>query len=598
MNQAATVAKPGYLTPRYFVTVAAVTLVYLAAAKFGLSLAFATEQVTAFWPPTGIAVAAVLLFGYRLWPAIFLGAFVVNSTSNEPLLTAAGIAAGNTLGPLATVVLLRKFAGFDNAFARARDALSLCICGAIGMTLTASNGVANLALAGIVPWSAYGSVWWVWWVGDTMGVLVVAPLVLAWAARSRLDYTLKQVGEFSVLLAGLLGLCLIALTGTLFDGSLFVGQNYALLPSIIWTFVIWGALRFSPRETTTIVALIVGMAVWGAIHDRGPFVTGNLDERLILLELYMAAVVLTGLALSAVTTERRHAQVALQEAYDKLESRVDERARAESALRVKTLELEAANTALTREVRERERAELALRRGAAELQVLNTDLEEFAYVASHDLQEPLRKINTFAQMLQESAGDQLGADAVDYMTRMRTAAERMNSMIRDLLQISRSTDRGGQLGNVLLDVLLRRVLDDLESAMKESGAKITATPLPPVYGAAVQIEQVLRNLLANSLKYRNKNRPLEINISAGSVQNGFVEITVQDNGIGFEQKYAEQIFRPFNRLHGREHFPGTGIGLAICRKIVERHEGKIRADGRPDEGATFRLTLPVAREMK
>jgi signal transduction histidine kinase len=564
MSQEATVARPKYLTPRYFATVVAVTLVYLGAAKLGLSLAFATEQVTAFWPPTGIAVAALLLFGYRLWPAVFLGAFFVNSTSNEPLVTAAGIAAGNTLGPLATVFLLRKLAGFDNAFARARDALGLCLFGAIGMTVTASNGVANLALAGIVPWSAYGSVWWVWWVGDTMGVLVVAPLVLAWAARSRLDYTLKQVGEFSVLLAGLLGLCLIALTGTLFDGSVFISQNYALLPSIIWTFVIWGGLRFSQRETTTIVALIVGMAVWGAIHDRGPFTTGNLDERLILLELYMAAVVLTGLALSAVTTERRLAQGALQEAYDKLALRVEERTRVEAALRTKTRELEATNA----------------------------DLEEFAYVASHDLQEPLRKINSFADLLIEEFRDDLDDAGLDYLRRMQDAARRMDTMIHDLLQLSRATALSERKPVQLAD-LLQGVLRDLDTAIQESGARIEVGNLGAALVAPVAVSQVLINLLGNSLKYRSKEVGLVIGIEARPAKDGMLEVAVADNGIGFEQQYADRIFKPFYRLHTREEYPGMGIGLAVCRKIVERHGGRISAEGRLGDGATFRFTLPT-----
>jgi light-regulated signal transduction histidine kinase (bacteriophytochrome) len=268
----------------------------------------------------------------------------------------------------------------------------------------------------------------------------------------------------------------------------------------------------------------------------------------------------------------------------------------EKAVQGRTLELEAANTSLKHEAIERQKAELALRRGAAALQVLNADLEEFAYVASHDLQEPLRKISTFAQMLQETVSDKLGAEGLDYLNRMRAAAERMNSMIRDLLHISRITDRSEELKNIQLDTLLRRVLGDLESAIKDSGAQITAATLPPVHGAPVQIEQVFRNLLANSLKYRNTGRPLVIDVSAGSIQNGFVEIVVTDNGIGFEQKYAEQIFRPFHRLHGREHFPGTGIGLAICRKIMDRHGGGICAEGRPGEGATFRVRLQGAVE--
>ena len=566
MNEDSTVAKPKVLTPRYFATVAVVTLVYLGAAKFGLSLAFATEQVTAFWPPTGIAVAALLLFGYRLWPAVFLGALVVNATTAEtPLATAAGIAVGNTLGPLATVFLLRQFAQFDNSFARARDALGLCLCGAIGMTVSASNGVANLAYADIVKWSDYWSVWWVWWIGDTMGVLVVAPLILAWAARSQMEYSLKNVGEFAVLLTGLLGLCLVALTGTLFDGSVFTRQNYALLPSIIWTFVIWGALRFSQRETTAIVALIVGMAVWGAIHDRGPFTSGNLDERLILLELYMAAVVLTGLALSAVTTERRHAQIRLQEAYDKLEMRVEERNRTESALRVKTRELE----------------------------VSNADLEEFAYVASHDLQEPLRKINSFADLLIEESRDNLNETGQDYLRRMQDAARRMNAMIHDLLQVSRAAAKGEQLRQVPLDQVLSGALQDVETSIKDAAAEVVIEPLGTATVAPVGMTHVFINLLGNAVKYRRRDVPLKIRIASRPAGNGLLEVTIADNGIGFDQQYAERIFKPFHRLHSRDDYPGTGIGLAVCRKIIERHGGRIIAQGTPGAGATFRFTVPT-----
>jgi integral membrane sensor domain MASE1 len=314
--------RPRGFPAKYLGTMAAVTLVYFGAAKVGLSFAFATKQVTAFWPPTGIAVAALLLFGYRLWPAAFLGAFFLNATSNEPFVTAAGIAVGNTLGPVATVFLLRRFVRFDNAIATVRDALGLCLCGALGMTVTASNGVAHLAFDGIIPWSAYGSVWWVWWIGDTMGVLVVSPLILAWAGKLRLHEARQQAGELALLLSIVVFLGLVVLNGTLIHLPPSFQHQYALFPLLIWV-----ALRFSQRAAATVVALIVGLAVWGAIHERGPFATGNLDERLILLELFMAAVVMTGLALAAVTTERRVAQGALNDERDKLEHRVTERTR-------------------------------------------------------------------------------------------------------------------------------------------------------------------------------------------------------------------------------------------------------------------------------
>jgi signal transduction histidine kinase len=560
--------KPRSPTPRYLLTLLAVAVVYVIAAKIGLSLAFATKQVTAFWPPTGIAVAALLLFGYRQWPALLVGAFVANATTDEPLLTAAGIAVGNTLGPLLAVFLLREFAGFDVRFGRARDALALCVCGALGMTITASNGVANLALAGIREWSDYWSVWWVWWVGDTMGVMVVAPLIIAWASGMRVAYDLKKVAEFAALLVGLTGVSLIALTGTLFDGSVLTSYNFAILPSVIWAFVIWGALRFSQRETTLIVALIVCMAVWGATHDRGPFTHAYLDERLILLELYLTAVVLTGLALGAVTTERRAVQAALQAANAALSSRVEEGVLTESVLRERASGLEASNA----------------------------ELEEFAYVVSHDLQAPLRKVSTFAQLLGEEAGSALDETRRDYLRRIEEAAQRMSVMIHDLLLLSRASTKAEQFRRVAILQVAESALTDVETALDEAGAQVVLRLPGEVYVSPTGVKQVFVNLIGNSVKFRRRDVPLRIEIVSQPAQGGMVEIVLSDNGIGFDPRYAERIFKPFERLHSTEDYAGTGIGLAVCRRIVERHRGRIDCEGRPGNGATFRMRLPAATE--
>jgi integral membrane sensor domain MASE1 len=184
------------LSPRYLGTVAAIAVVYFAAAKFGLSLAFSTKQVTALWPPTGIAVAALLLGGYRVWPAIYLAAFTVNALVGDSILIAAGIAVGNTLGPVVARFSLDRLGGFDPTLARVRDVLALALFGAVlGGAVSATNGVATLALGGAIPWSVYRSVWWVWWVGDAMGILVFAPLILSWAAQSRPRWNGAQLAD-------------------------------------------------------------------------------------------------------------------------------------------------------------------------------------------------------------------------------------------------------------------------------------------------------------------------------------------------------------------------------------------------------------------
>ena len=291
--------RPWVAGARSPLTVAAVALAYLAAAKFGLSLAFATKQVTAVWPPTGIALTALLLFGYRVWPGVFLGALIANATHGEPPLTAAGIAAGNTLGPIAGALLLRRVVKFDDAFTRLRDVFGLLVFGAMSaMLVTATNGVANLALGGIIHWAAYGAVWRLWWIGDAMGVLLVVPLLLTWAADPRLRWKGWRAVEVATLF-----ITLAAASYFIFSGSGQYQVQYAVFP-----FIIWAALRFGMREVATAVALISSMAVWGAIRDRGPFATGTLDERLVLMESFMAIAAVTAFAMGAATAERSRAE--------------------------------------------------------------------------------------------------------------------------------------------------------------------------------------------------------------------------------------------------------------------------------------------------
>jgi PAS domain S-box-containing protein len=288
----------------YVFLVLVLAAVYVGAAKVGFSLAFATKQVTAVWPPTGIGVAALLLLGYRMWPGIFLGAFISNAMSHEPLYTAAGIAVGNTLGPLLATVGLRRLVEFDVAMERLRDVLGLVLVGsALAMTVSATNGVINLAIAGIVPWSEFGSNWWLWWVGDSMGVLLVAPVLLTWSTWKRgFVQSWRDAIEIVVLAAAV-----IATTWLLFVRATPVA--YPLYP-----FVIWAALRFGQRATSTAVVVISSIAIWGTIHGLGPFSAGPLDHRLIMLVTFMAGLSVTGLVLGAITAERRVAGEQLEAA--------------------------------------------------------------------------------------------------------------------------------------------------------------------------------------------------------------------------------------------------------------------------------------------
>jgi signal transduction histidine kinase len=238
-----------------------------------------------------------------------------------------------------------------------------------------------------------------------------------------------------------------------------------------------------------------------------------------------------------------------------------------------------------------------LQRQTSDLVSSNRELQSFAAVASHDLQEPLRKIEAFGDRLRVKYSETLGEQGNDYLARILSSASRMRALIEGLLQFSRVTTRAQSPKPVVLAEIAGEVVRDLESRLEQTGGRVEIGPLPTVPGDPLQMRQLLQNLIGNALKFKKPDTPPVVRIDGETLEDPISKtpmyrIRVQDNGIGFEPQYAERIFGLFQRLHGREAYEGTGMGLAICRRIVERHGGTIAAESTPGEGATFLVTLP------
>ncbi len=282
-------------------------------------------------------------------------------------------------------------------------------------------------------------------------------------------------------------------------------------------------------------------------------------------------------------TERKRAEEELGQYRDRLEELVEGR----------TAELARAIEDLEREVTERKQAEERLKRTLEDLARSNRELEQFAYVASHDLQEPLRMVASFTQLLAKRYQGKLDADADDFIGYAVEGANRMQKLIQDLLSYSRLGTQGKEFQPTNCETVLDKALENLQAAIEETGAVITHDPLPTVMADEAQLLQLFQNLLSNAIKFHGEESP-RVHVSAEEKDGNWV-FSVKDNGIGMDPKYFELVFVIFQRLQARDEYPGTGIGLAITKRIVHRHGGKIWAESEPGKGSTFFFTIPIVR---
>jgi diguanylate cyclase (GGDEF)-like protein len=283
---------------------AGLTVVYFAAGKLGLQLAYVHASATAVWPCTGIAVAALLVCGYRVWPGILIGAFLINLTTAGNAWTSILIAAGNTLEGVAGCYLVKRFARGKDAFERASDIFKFVLLAGLGATaISATVGVTALAASGFADWAAYGSIWLTWWLGDVVGAVMVTPLLLLWRENPKLKWNQRQWIELAALCVGLNGVGLI-LYGGFFQAKLKnLPLEYLCIP-----FLIWVGFRFGQREAATALCVLAGIASWGTMRGFGPFVGSSQNESLLLMQSFMGIIAITTLALAAEVSEHKRAE--------------------------------------------------------------------------------------------------------------------------------------------------------------------------------------------------------------------------------------------------------------------------------------------------
>ena len=555
--------------------VSVVAAIYYAAARLGLTWQLPGTNASPVWPPSGIGFAAMLLLGYRVWPGIAVGAFLANlqtlHTTNAGF-AAIGICAGNTLEQIVGVFVLRRLIDSRNPLERAGDVFRFVVAASAGCLLGSVNGTANLWWWGIVPSERCWQVWLAWWLGDTAGVLILAPVIFSLFQKSEIAWTRPRVLEALALFVSL-----AAATQFLFgdhrawlDLELLDSLAYAVVPGLAWA-----AFRFSPRETALAAALMSVIAIINTSNGSGPFfrtdpavadVQRLRAESLLMLQIFVIAIAVTSATLSGAVSERNRSEQGLRELNVTLEQRVADR----------TAELQQANAALERS---------------------NQELDDFAHIASHDLKEPLRGINTYSAFLLEDYSDKLDEDGQAKLNTLQRLTRRMESLIESLLMYSRVGRTELAVQDTNLNETLADIVETLEIRLHELGVEIRQShPLPTIRCDGVRVGEVFRNLITNAMKYNDKPQKwIEIGCApqpANGTDSSAMVFHVRDNGIGIREKHLDSVFRIFKRLHGRDEYGGgTGIGLTIVKKIVERHGGRIWLESTFGEGTTFFFTL-------
>jgi PAS domain S-box-containing protein len=628
----------------YAAILAGVCGVYVAAAKLGIELSVAHGVITPVWAPTGIALAALVLFGRRIWPAVAVGALIANATSGASVPDAAFISVGNTLEAVVGATLLLRV-GFRPGLDRVRDVLALVLLGAVASTtISATNGVTTLWASGAVSGSSYGSNWLLWWVGDGMGDLIVAPLLLVWGATRLRRPSRPETVEALALLALLIGV----------SSFVFLAGHWRY-PHLVFPLLVWATLRFGQRGAATGSFVVGAIAIAGAVHGTTPLGNGSATQVVQILEGLLAAVAVSLLILGAVLAERGAAETALERAHANL-TEAQEVARigswewsvpensvtwSDELYRLYGLEPQSVplryesfleyvhsddRTAIRAAV---ERAYVEGGSFAVEHRVAMPDgdirwlqgrgrvvtdengtpvrmvgtsqditerkrfdelRESILSAVSHELRTPLTSVVGFALTLEQQRARLAEDERAEMVTHLAEQAQKLDRLLGDLLDLDRL--RRGRVRPVFRPTDVGQLVSRVAGAFPSDSHPIEVrTESITAQIDEPKVERIVENLLSNAVKHTAPGTPVQVRVER--CDEGAL-IAVDDRGPGVLESERGAIFEMFNRgVSGVPDAPGTGVGLALVTQFVSLHGGRVWVEDRPDGGASFRVVLPV-----
>jgi signal transduction histidine kinase len=506
-----------------------------------LKVAFLNASASPVWPSAGIALAALIVLGYRTWPAIFVGAFLVNFTTAGNIATSLGIATGNTLEAVCGAWLVNRFAGGVTVFDRAGNVFKFALAVTISTLISPSFGVTSLALGGFAPWSNYNAIWLTWWLGDVTGDLVMAPLILLWCVGTTRRWTRGEIVEVSLLFLGLFIVAEIS-----FGGWFPISAKNYPVSFLYGPLLVWLAFRFTPRETATGIFILASIGIWGTLHGLGPFVLETENQSLLILQTRTAVLAITAMALAAGMAERRRAEAVIEE----------QKTAVEAANRTK---------------------------------------DNFLAMLSHELRTPLTPVIAALEALKMEPLDTAESKAALAMIRRNIDLE--SRLIDDLLDLTKISTDKLQLQFQSTDAH-RAITNVAEMCASEISAKNLLLSLDlragehHVAADPSKFQQIIWNLLKNAIKFTGENGKITISSSNPSPQS--LTIGVTDTGIGIEPEMMERIFNRFEQgdRSFQRRFGGLGLGLTISKSLAEAHGGTLVAEseGR-GRGARFFFTI-------
>ena len=529
----------------------AIGVIYFALAKGGLALASIHPSATPIWPPTGVALAAVLVWGYRTWPAIFTAAVIANATTAGSVATAIAIATGNSLEAVVGAYLINRWSSGCNTFSTPNSVAKFAlICFVIATPISASIGLTSLATAGYIERTNFANAWVTWWLGDVTGALVIAPVIVLWASSHYHAFNRNEFLETVGVVATAAAVELIAFSPLIEQTPSRDPLGFlAILP------MLWAALRRGPRDTATVALVLAGITIWGTLTGGGPFTTADLNVSFLLVLMFLISITVPSLLLSADVDARKKAEESLRRAQIELERKVAER----------TQELELAIAAKSR----------------------------FFAMASHDLRQPLHALGLFVAQLRTPLKS---GERTMTIERVDAARKEMDEMFNSLLDISRLD--AGILKPKTTEFPIARLLQKIQSfdqATREKGLRLRVRRSAAwVRSDAMLLERILLNLVSNAVRYTVRG-----GIIVGCRRRGeMLRIEVWDSGPGIPEDQKQNIFGEFFQLTGSERnlYGGLGLGLAIVDRLRLLLNHQIDLASTVGRGSRFAILVPMADE--